>query len=160
MILMRLIRVATGSTVRGSIVRAISGVLLGASLAACATGGPTSRPTVDHNTLVRDQFADKGYRSVYDAVQSLRPTWLSARGPDSFSTPSEVQVYLDDTRLGGVETLKTLDAQSLAYIRFFDGNAASARWGLGHGAGVIYVSTRVGDSSTKPPPHGTTDRDL
>jgi hypothetical protein len=29
------------------------------------------------------------------------------------------------------------------YMKYFDGISATARWGLDHGAGVIYVSTRV-----------------
>jgi hypothetical protein len=54
-----------------------------------------------------------------------------------------VQVYLDDARLGGVDELKRIPIHHVAYIRYFDGLAASARWGLDHGQGVIYVSTRT-----------------
>jgi hypothetical protein len=132
---------------------AVYRLVLAATLLGCAGAPGTSRPSVDRNVLVRSQFADRGYKSAYEVVQALRSTWLSARGTDSFNTPTEVQVYLDDMRLGGVETLKTIDVQSLASMRFFDGNAATARWGLGHGAGVIYLSTRVGDGEAKPPTH-------
>ena len=43
--------------------------------------------------------------------------------------------------MGGVETLRTIDLRPVTYIRYFDGIAATARWGLDHGAGAIYVST-------------------
>ena len=57
-----------------------------------------------------------------------------------------VQVYLDDNRLGGVEMLRNINTSLIQYIRWYDGIAATGRWGLDHGAGVIYVSTRDNDS--------------
>ncbi len=75
-------------------------------------------------------------------MEALRSNWLRPKGPDSFSSPTRVQVYIDDNQLGGVETLRGIaTSQILAYIRYYDGVAASGRWGLGHGQGVIYVST-------------------
>jgi hypothetical protein len=53
-----------------------------------------------------------------------------------------VQVYLDDTRLGGVETLRTLSTANVVFIRHVNGIDAAARWGLDHGQGVILISTR------------------
>jgi hypothetical protein len=50
-------------------------------------------------------------------------------------------VYLDGVRMGGIDQLRTIDVRPVTYIRFFDGIAATARWGLDHGAGAIYVST-------------------
>jgi hypothetical protein len=45
-------------------------------------------------------------------------------------------------RLGGVETLRTIVVRPVSYIRHYNGIDATARWGLDHGSGVIYVSTR------------------
>lgn len=101
--------------------------------------GPTTG--VDRSLLVQDQFADKGYTNPYDVIAALRSNWLESRGPNSFQSPTRVQVYLDGVRVGGVETLRTIDLRPVTYIRFFDGVAATARWGLDHGAGAIYVST-------------------
>ena len=117
--------------------------LLGLSLA-CATGGSTggSRRT-DATLITREQIIEYQFRNAYDAVQALHSPWLSTRGTDSFSNPSQVWVYLNDSKLGGVETLRDIATPSIAYIRHYDGITASARWGLDHGQGVIYVSTRA-----------------
>jgi len=110
-------------------------------MAACVSSNNTARPVIDRNILTADQFADKGYNTVYDVVQALRSNWLSPRGPDSFTSPTTVIAYFDGSRVGGVETLKAMEIRPVTYIRFFDGVSATARWGIGHGAGVVYVST-------------------
>ena len=61
-----------------------------------------------------------------------------------------VRVYLDNVFLGDTATLKTIPVTSIVYMRYFDGIAASARWGLDHGAGVIFVSTRPMAADQKP----------
>ena len=60
----------------------------------------------------------------------------------SFNTPSQIWVYYDQTRLGGVETLRTVTVNSIAYIRHYSGLDATTRWGIDHGAGVIFISSR------------------
>ena len=109
--------------------------------AGCVGHNATTSPGVDRNLLVQDQFAGRGFHSAYDVVEAMRSNWLTSRGPNSFQTSTEVQVYLDGVRMGGVETLRTIDVRPVTYIRYFDGIAATARWGLDHGAGAIYVST-------------------
>lgn len=108
--------------------------------AACASRG-APRPAIDRNLLVTEQFSERGFNTPYDVIASLRSNWLAERGPDSFMSPTKVQVYLDGIRMGGVETLRTMDIRPVVYIRHFDGLAATARWGLDHGSGAIYVST-------------------
>ena len=109
--------------------------------AGCATGrtgaGGAGRTSAD--LLTQEQIFN--YADAYQAVQALRSRWLNARGPDSFESPTEVLVYRDDVQLGGVSTLRTISPKEIAYVRYYDGIAASARWGIGHGAGVIYVSS-------------------
>lgn len=107
----------------------------------CAGGHSSSAPGVDRMLLVHEQFADKGYTNPYDVIAAMRSNWLASRGPNSFQTSTQVQVYLDGVRVGGVDALRTMDLRPVTYIRFFDGVAATARWGLDHGAGAIYVST-------------------
>ena len=117
----------------------------------CA-GRTNPGPAVDRNTLVQEQFADRGYNTAFDVIQSLRSNWLAARGPDSFVAPTQVQVYLDGVRMGGVDQLRTIDLRPVTYMRFFDGIAATARWGLDHGSGAIYISTHpLSDASPVRP---------
>ena len=108
------------------------------------TGRTTRDPTlprVQRNILTSEQIAETRATNAYDAVQTLRSNWLLPRGVDSFSTPGQVLVYFNDTRLGGVQTLESIRLNEIGYIQYFDGTEASARWGLDHGHGVILVST-------------------
>jgi len=112
-------------------------------LAACAAHTPAaSRVPLDRTIITQQEILEHKFETVYDAIQSLRPNWLLTHGTNSMTqNPTVVQVYLDNTRLGGVETLSTINLSSVVYIRHYDGVEATARWGLDHGAGVIYVST-------------------
>ena len=109
----------------------------------CAAHSAHDRaPPADRNLLTQEDLREYGFATVFDAIEALRSHWLRERGPDSFSTPGHVQVYLDDSRLGGVEALRTLPLTNVLYIRHVNGVDAAARWGLDHGQGVILVSTR------------------
>ncbi len=109
---------------------------------ACATSGSTSgSPRQDSSVITREQILQNQYRTAYEAVQALHSPWLVTRGTDSFSNPTQIWVYLNETRLGGVEMLREIATSTISYIRHYDGIAASARWGLDHGQGAIYVST-------------------
>ena len=110
---------------------------------ACAAHSAHDRaPPADRNLLTQEDLREYRFATVFDAIEALRSHWLRERGPDSFSTPGHVQVYLDDSRLGGVEALRTLPLTNVLYIRHVNGVDAAARWGLDHGQGVILVSTR------------------
>jgi hypothetical protein len=133
--------------------RAAVGIMATALLvAACSTsppaaGGPVpSRDSTDasrdRSVLTRAQFGANQFSTALDAIEALRSNWLKTRGTDSFQSPSQVRVYLDNVSLGDTATLRTIAINTISYIKYFDGIAATARWGLDHGAGVIYVSTR------------------
>jgi len=119
-------------------------VLVALTGAACASSGARSGPRTDRTLITRQQIETGGYRTAYDAVLSLRSNWLQERGRDSFANPSIVLVYLDGTKMGGIDELKGIPAHSVESIKHHDGISASARWGLDHGQGVIEVKTRVG----------------
>jgi hypothetical protein len=109
----------------------------------CAAHSAHDRgPPADRNLLTQEDLREHRFATAFDAIEALRSHWLRERGPDSFSTPGHVQVYLDDSRLGGVEALRTLPLTNVLYIRHVSGIDAAARWGLDHGQGVILVSTR------------------
>jgi hypothetical protein len=118
-------------------------VTLFALCASCAGHrAPQSGERSDRSVITKAQLSENRFINAFEAVQSLHSNWLQTRGTDSFQNPSQVWVYLDNTRLGGVETLRQIELTTVMYIRWFDGIAATARWGLDHGSGVIFVSTR------------------
>lgn len=113
----------------------------------CASGGGSSSDArsigrSNRDVLTVDDLRATGSMNAYDAVAALRSSWLRPRGPDSFSNPGQVWAYVNDVRVGGVDTLRRIPITEITYIRYFDGTAASARWGLGHSHGVVFVSTR------------------
>jgi hypothetical protein len=110
--------------------------------AGCASGPATAGRTGRSDLITEEQLRARGFGSVYDAVETLRSNWLRTRGSDTLAgTPTQIQVYVDNTRLGGVENLRGISPLSVSYIQWYNANDATARWGIGHGAGVIYVST-------------------
>ena len=112
-------------------------------LSACAARTPAAtRPLPDRNVITQQEILEHRFETVYDAIQALRPIWLQTRGTNSLTqNPTQVQVYLDNNHLGGISALNTISLGSVVYIRHYDGIAATARWGLDHGEGAIYVST-------------------
>jgi hypothetical protein len=127
--------------------------LLGLQLAAACAGKAAAadsqaaqgaRPArSNRNVITQEQMVQQHFKNAYEAVQALHPNWLTTRGTDSFRSPSQVWVYLDDARLGGIDQLSTIAPSTVGTIRHFNGVDASARWGLDHGAGVIQVISRV-----------------
>jgi len=79
------------------------------------------------------------FTNVYDAVVSLRAAWLNVRGTDSFRQPSQVWVYYDENRLGGVDEMRAVVVNSVAPLRHYNGVDATMRWGVGHSAGAIQI---------------------
>lgn len=120
-------------------VRALLTALL--VLGGCVSAGGRAGPQGRSDLLVEEQIRGNSYATVYDAILALRPNWLRTRGLDSFSSPTRIQVYVDNMRLGGIENLQQIPSVSVYYAQWYDGLEASARWGLGHGSGAIYVST-------------------
>ena len=115
--------------------------LLALPAGGCAARNSNVRDRPDRDIISQAQIQEHGFINAYDAVESLRSTWLRTRGTNSLNTPTEVLVYIDDNRLGGVQTLKQVTTSQILQIRFVDGLTATARWGLDHGQGVILVVT-------------------
>jgi hypothetical protein len=112
-------------------------------LGACASRAGNSSESGDRNLITLAQIQDGHFQNAYDAVQALRPNWLTPRGPDSFRTPSQIEVYYDATHLGTVETLRSIVSSNVSFIRWYDGTQAQQRFGIGHSSGVIFVSSRA-----------------
>jgi hypothetical protein len=93
------------------------------------------------SVLTQDDLVDHQYENVLEAVQTLRANWLNDRGPDSFASPSHIWVYIDNTKVGDVQSLAAISTRYVSSIRKVNGIDATARWGIGHSAGVIAVMT-------------------
>lgn len=83
--------------------------------------------------------------SAFDAVQRLRPQWLSRPTAPTLQPGSNpVMVYLDRHPLGPLETLRSLTTEQIEQMEFVSGRDATTRYGTGHPSGVIEITTRRG----------------
>ena len=133
-------------------------VLVGAlavCAAACQSLSRTPTRRLDRTVITRDEMLRGNFTSLYDAVAALRSNWLQARGPDSFTNPSIVWVYVDGARVGDVSVLKEMQPRLVNSVRFYDGPSATTRWGVDNGAGVIHVSTWSDGAAGIPLPDST-----
>src|SRR5258708_31600776 len=122
----------------------LAGITVLAASVACAHRGTTSGERPDRDIITRAQMINARFQTVFDAVAGLHANWLSARGPDSFNAQSsQVRVYLDNSRLGDTATLRSIAVNTVLWVKHYDGVAATGRWALDHGAGVIYVARRA-----------------
>ena len=115
--------------------------LLSTASFSCGARQARTSPRIDRNVITREQILENRYQTAYEAVEALRAPWLVTR-PDGLTVEREKIVYLDERRLGGVQTLREIAAAQIIEIRHIDPATAINRWGVEHGQGVILVVTR------------------
>jgi len=118
-----------------------STLLVALALAACAAG-TSSGSSFNSERITRAEIDAEGPTSAFDLIQKLRPVWMRWRGSTSFTQETDVQVYLDGTRMGGREALRQIATSDIETIEHLDARRATARFGSGHVNGAILVRTR------------------
>jgi hypothetical protein len=92
--------------------------------------------------IARADIVATNAATAFEVVQQLRPEWLRLRGRVSIETEEEgIVVYVDNTRRGNVNQLRSITIDTVTEIRFLSGSDATMRFGSGHGRGVIQVIT-------------------
>lgn len=126
---------------------------IGAGCASSAAGNGTQRTS---EVITAEEIATIEVNNALEAVQRLRPQLLRARGtatvrsagpegqPTGIATESgtELTVYVDDVRVGGVAALRNLSARRVQEIRYVNARDATTRYGTGHVGGVLEVKTK------------------
>ena len=112
---------------------------------ACASSGRKGQ-RIDRSTITREQILGHGFVTALEAVEALHSNWLSVRpttlAVGSGDNQTQKWVYMDNVRLGGIEQLRAISVSNIMSIKYFDPVAATARWGIDHGQGVIQVLTQ------------------
>ena len=113
----------------------VAGVIL-----ACAPPS-TARTAGDPNVITREEILASRVTNAYDAVSRLRPSFLQFHGQTSMtgSDTGYPKVYLDRVPFGDVSSLRSLDVNGISEIHYYNGPAASNRFGLGNVSGAIEV---------------------
>ena len=122
------------------------------AITACAPSGGTSdtapAPRRASTVLTIEEItaahADGG--TVYDAISRLRPNWLT-RGTRAYERLAELEtfavVFLDGRRHGELESLRNIDVNRVAEVRYYSPAEAGGRFGMEGGlTGVIEVSMK------------------
>jgi hypothetical protein len=108
-----------------------------------AAAQPRSTSPSAADLITRDEISHGHWQNAYELIQALRPRWLRTHGPDSIlgETP-DVQVHMDENRLGGVNALRAIPTTDIVSIQFIDPVSAAARWGGDHANGAIIITTK------------------
>ena len=119
----------------------VAALIASAACASSKSSGPSGARS-DRSLITSEQIMKHHFANAYEAVEALHSNWLLNKSADSFNNPSQIRVYIDNTFYGAVESLRSINPNTIRAIRHFDGVAATARWGIDHGAGVILVTTQ------------------
>jgi hypothetical protein len=109
-----------------------------------------SRPAVEERrsttVITEAELRNSSATNLYQAVQVMRPQWLRTRGPTSLGGTartggegSQLMIYMDNTRYGSVESLRSLSLQGIVELRYLDASEATNRFGTGHTMGAIVI---------------------
>jgi hypothetical protein len=111
------------------------------SLACASAPGAANEPIAhrsDPKSLTAADFANATQLNLLDFILAERPRWL--RSPDGSQPP--VVVYVDDARLGGPATLKSITLSTVATVRYYEATAAQQKFSIRDRGPVIEVFTR------------------
>jgi hypothetical protein len=113
---------------------------------ACATSGRTAAPRRDSELITIEELTATEAATMHQVIQRLRPNWLRSRGQVSIQSPAAGNpvVYIDDTRMGGVESLHSIIPSEVQEVRHLNAADATNRFGTGHAGGAIIVRRRTG----------------
>jgi hypothetical protein len=107
-----------------------------------ATQASTSRSRGSPDRITAEELATLDVQNALQAVQRLRPSFLQNRGGAASSItqgPVDVVVYVDQTRMGGPNTLSQIPISDVKEIIHLNASDATQRYGTGHGSGAIVV---------------------
>jgi hypothetical protein len=97
------------------------------------------------NVLTREDLQAVEVSSVYDAVQRLRPQWISRPlAPSGQPGSNPILVYMDRHLLGTLDELRHITVDQVETLEFVSASDATTRYGTGHPSGVIEVTSRRG----------------
>jgi hypothetical protein len=149
----------TAFAVGGALAGGTGGFLVGSRTTSPLA--PQMRQAREEGAVISQEEVDaSGLVTAYDVVYALEPQWLRTRGYNSVNEGARgfadgmrgavtvvpgidaLVVYLDNSKMGGPDALREIQAFNVGSIRFLTPAQASYRWGLNHTHGVILVTSR------------------
>jgi len=113
------------------------------TVAGCASAtGPAAPSSGNRDVLTEADLSGMDELSVYGAIRRLRPGWLRPRGQSTLNADEAIRVYLDGGFFGEVRALLDMPLQGVQEVRWLDARQATLRFGTGHTAGAILVTSK------------------
>lgn len=121
----------------------MTALLVALSTTGCASTGSSSGSSRNPDVITSEELRGTQIQSenAYNAVQRLRPSWLRARGSSFTGGRPLPVVFVDGTRFGELDSLRSLNVSDIVQIEFLDSRDATTRFGTGYPAGAIMVTT-------------------
>lgn len=111
-----------------------------------STGANGPTPVAGRRTgpvITQEELEGSMATNALEAIQRLRPNFLSTRGPGTINAVDEgIIVYANDIRLGGTDTLRDLLIVDIKEIRYMSAADATQRFGTGHSHGAILITRK------------------
>jgi outer membrane cobalamin receptor len=100
--------------------------------------------------LITQEEIDKSTAAdAYDLIQKLRPAWFTRRGVGSGQATTDAVGGMDDgvrvvAYVDGIRwaDLSTLTVERIKEVRYLNASDATTKYGTGHTAGAIEVTTK------------------
>ena len=98
----------------------------------------------DSRVITAEEIAEKTTpQNALEIVRSMRPAWLTGRGPTTIMMQETgVSVYVDGTRRGSMDELRLINRDQIEELRYFTATDAQSRFGMDNVGGAIEVKTR------------------
>jgi hypothetical protein len=126
--------------IRSFLVAGIAVTAIG-SLTACAMTPAGEGASQRNRSITAEELSASSSQMVYEALELLRPSWMSSRGVISATNSEEARanVYQNGVRVGDLEYLRQVYVVDVAELRYWPPGEASARFGMGNPRGVIEI---------------------
>jgi hypothetical protein len=113
-------------------------------ISACATTGGGESGRRQRNVITAADLAQIPEFTAYDAIQRLRPRWLSMSRVVGVTgeTHQSPKVIVDGMPQGDINALHQYLDQDILELRFMSAADATTRYGTGYPVGAIVVQTR------------------
>ena len=125
---------------------------------ATAEAQDTKKKTrVNRDKIEAEELRAVPSTNLYQFIKSKRGQWLNTRVATNYATVSgmgldgstvstaaeaEIVVYVDNTRYGTQESLRSLQTDDVETIEYLNGTNATQRFGTGHLHGAIVITRR------------------
>ena len=113
---------------------------LAISACAAASQGPARGSS---NVITREELEATPTTSAYDAVQRLRPQWITRPRASTLQPGGNpIIVFVDRSQFGVLESLRSLNTDQIERMEFVAARDATTRYGTGYPSGIVEVTTR------------------